>query len=196
MRSFFELAESALQARDSRAQASSERVIRHAKVIAQQMNYSPADDVAWTSLERGVRLRDLGNIGVPDTVLMKPGALTASEVAKMREHTTIGSGLFGEVTLLSPEHVIVRSHHERYDGKGYPDGKKGDELSMDVWIVSAANAIDAMTSDRPYRKAMTLDAALEQVREGAGTQFHPDVAQAVLDASKNGSLKLIPDESL
>jgi HD-GYP domain-containing protein (c-di-GMP phosphodiesterase class II) len=90
----------------------------------------------------------------------------------------------------------VRSHHERYDGKGYPDRKKGDELPMYAWIVSAADAIDAMTSDRPYRRGMALDVAVEQVRAGAGTHFHPDVAEAVLDAAENGMLKLIPQKSL
>ena len=90
----------------------------------------------------------------------------------------------------------MRSHHERYDGKGYPDRKKGDQLPMYAWIVSAADAIDAMTSDRPYRKGMHIDVAVKEVREGAGTHFHPDVAEAVLDATHNGTLKLIPQESL
>jgi HD-GYP domain-containing protein (c-di-GMP phosphodiesterase class II) len=98
--------------------------------------------------------------------------------------------------MLTDELVIVRSHHERYDGKGYPDRKKGGDLPMFAWIVSAADAIDAMTSDRPYRKGMSLDVAIDQVREGAGTHFHPDVAEAVLDAAHNGKLKLIPQESL
>jgi len=98
--------------------------------------------------------------------------------------------------MLTDELVIVRHHHERYDGKGYPDRKKGDELPMFAWMVSAADAIDAMTSDRPYRKAMSLEVAVEQVRAGAGTHFHPDVAEAVLDAAHNGDLKVISQENL
>ena len=98
--------------------------------------------------------------------------------------------------MLTDELDIVRSHHERFDGKGYPDRKKGDELAIFVWIASAADAIDAMTSDRPYRKAMSLEIAVEQVRAGAGTHFHPDVAEAVLDAAHNGTLKVIPQENL
>jgi HD-GYP domain-containing protein (c-di-GMP phosphodiesterase class II) len=98
--------------------------------------------------------------------------------------------------MLTDELVIVRSHHERYDGNGYPDRKKGDELPIFAWIVGAADAIDAMTSDRPYRKGVPLDIAVAQVREGAGSQFHPDVAEAVLDAAHSGLLMVIPQESL
>ena len=98
--------------------------------------------------------------------------------------------------MLTDELVIVRSHHERYDGKGYSDRLKGDQLPMFAWMVSAADAIDAMTSDRPYRKAMSLEIAVEQVSAGAGTHFHPDVAEAVLDAARNGTLKVIPQENL
>ena len=91
---------------------------------------------------------------------------------------------------------MVRSHHERYDGKGYPDPKKGDELPMFAWIVSAADAIDAMTSDGPYRRGMSLEVAVEQVRTGAGTHFHPDVAQAVFDSAHNGTLKAVTHNSI
>ena len=107
----------------------------------------------------------------------------------MHPHTVIGFNLLSGVTALTDELVIVRSHHERFDGKGYPDGKSSHELPIFVLIVSVADAIDAMTSDRPYREAITLAAALEQVRKGAGTHFDPDVAEAVLDAAKNGAFE-------
>ncbi|TMB44611.1 MAG: hypothetical protein E6J53_07135 [Chloroflexi bacterium] len=97
---------------------------------------------------------------------------------------------------MTDELVIVRSHHERYDGKGYPDHKKSDELPIFAWIVGAADAIDAMTSDRPYRRGMSLDEAVEQVRVGAGTHFHPDVVEAVLDAVQSGNMKIISQVSL
>jgi len=115
---------------------------------------------------------------------------------RMKSHPVVGFNILSGLKMLTDELVIVRSHHERYDGKGYPDRKKSDELPMYAWIVSAADAIDAMTSDRPYRKGMSLQVAVEQVREGAGTHFHPDVAEAVLDAVGNGTLKLIPQVSL
>jgi HD-GYP domain-containing protein (c-di-GMP phosphodiesterase class II) len=171
-------------------------VTQYAVVIAKQMKYSPDDESAWGRLERGCRVHDIGKVVVPDAVLQKRGKLTSEEFAKMREHPLVGFNILSGLKMLTDELVIVRSHHERYDGKGYPDRKKGGELPMFAWIVSAADAIDAMTSDRPYRKGMSLDVAIEQVREGAGTHFHPDVAEAVLDAAQSGLLNVIPQESL
>jgi HD-GYP domain-containing protein (c-di-GMP phosphodiesterase class II) len=183
-----------VDAKDPYTAGHSIRVTQYALMIARQMKYSPTDQSAWVRLERGGRLHDIGKVGVPDAVLQKAGKLTDEEFAKMRAHTTIGFNILIGLKMLTDELVIVRSHHERYDGKGYPDRKK--DLPMYAWIVSAADAIDAMTSDRPYRKGMSMDVALSQVREGAGTHFHPDVAEAVLDAASNGTLKLIPQESL
>jgi len=183
-------------ARDRYTAGHSQRVTQYALMIARQMKYSPNDQSAWVRLERGARLHDIGKIGVPDEILRKTGKLTEAEFEKMKSHTTVGYNILSALKMLTDELVIVRSHHERYDGKGYPDRKKEDELPMFAWIVSAADAIDAMTSDRPYRKGMSLEVALEQVREGAGTHFHPDVAEAVLDAAQSGKLKLISQESL
>ena len=183
-------------ARDRYTAGHSQRVTQYALVIARQMKYSPHDQGAWVRLERGVRIHDIGKIGVPDAVLQKTGKLTDEEFAKMKEHTTVGFNILSALKMLTDELVIVRSHHERYDGKGYPDRKKGDDLPIFAWIASAADAIDAMTSDRPYRRGMSLEVAIEQVREGAGTHFHPDVAEAVLDAAGSGKLELIPQESL
>ena len=187
---------STVDARDPYTAGHSVRVTEYSLMIARQMKYSPKDQKAWVRLERGCRLHDIGKVGVPDSVLQKTGKLTNEEFAKMREHTLIGFNILSVLKMLTDELVIVRSHHERYDGKGYPDHKKGEDLPMFAWIVSAADAIDAMTSDRPYRKGMSLDVAIDQVMEGAGTHFHPDVAEAVLDAAHNGTLKLIPQESL
>ena len=186
----------AVDARDPYTAGHSMRVTQYALMIARQMHYSPDDQDAWTRLERGGRLHDIGKIGVPDAILQKPGPLTDQEFAKMREHPTVGYGILSGLRMLTDELVIVRSHHERYDGHGYPDRKEGAELPLFAWIVSAADAIDAMTSDRPYRKAMSIQVAVDQVRAGAGTQFHPDVAEAVLDAVANGSLKVIPQQSM
>jgi HD-GYP domain-containing protein (c-di-GMP phosphodiesterase class II) len=185
-----------VDAKDRYTAGHSVRVTQYALMIARQMKYSPKDQNAWLRLERGCRLHDIGKVGVPDAVLQKPGKLTNEEFAKMRDHTIIGFNILIGLKMLTDELVIVRSHHERFDGKGYPDRKKGEDLPMFAWIVSAADAIDAMTSDRPYRKGMSLDVALAQVREGAGTHFHPDVAEAVLDAAHNGTLDLIAQESL
>jgi len=186
----------AVDARDPYTAGHSQRVTQYALMIARQMKYSPEDQAAWVRIERGGRLHDIGKIGTPDAILQKAGKLTDAEFAKMKEHPVAGFNILSGLKMLTDELVIVRSHHERYDGKGYPDRKKGDELPMFAWIVSAADAIDAMTSDRPYRKASPLEVAVEQVRSGAGTHFHPDVAEAVLDAAHNGSLKVIPQENL
>ena len=182
--------------RDPYTAGHSERVTQYALMIARQMRYAPNDTRAWDRLKRGVRMHDIGKIGVPDAVLQKPGKLTDEEFEQMKAHTTIGFEILRRLKMLSDELVIVKSHHERYDGKGYPDRKKGDELPIYAWIASAADAIDAMTSDRPYRKGMSLEVAIDQVRQGAGTHFHPDVAEAVLDAVHNGTLTLIAQESM
>jgi len=186
----------AVDARDPYTAGHSQRVTQYALVIARQMKYSPNDQAAWVRLERGGRLHDIGKIGVPDAILQKNGKLTDQEFAKMKDHPVAGFNILSGLKMLTDELVIVRSHHERYDGKGYPDRKNGDELPMFAWIVSAADAIDAMTSDRPYRKASSLEVAVEQVRAGAGTQFHPDVAEAVLDAAHTGAMKVISQENL
>ncbi|HEY8841257.1 MAG TPA: GAF domain-containing protein [Candidatus Dormibacteraeota bacterium] len=186
----------AVDARDPYTAGHSQRVTQYALTIARQMKYSPKDQAAWVRLERGGRLHDIGKIGTPDAILQKAGKLSDEEFAKMKEHPVAGFNILSGLKMLTDELVIVRSHHERYDGKGYPDRKKGDELPMFAWIVSAADAIDAMTSDRPYRKASSIEVAVEQVRSGAGTHFHPDVAEAVLDAAHNGGLKVISQENL
>jgi HD-GYP domain-containing protein (c-di-GMP phosphodiesterase class II) len=186
----------AVDARDPYTAGHSERVTQYAVTIAGQMKYAPDDRIAWVRLERGCRVHDIGKIGVPDAVLQKAGKLTGEEFAKMRTHPVVGFNILSGLKMLTDELVIVRSHHERFDGKGYPDRKKGDELPIFAWIVGAADAIDAMTSDRPYRKGVPLDIAVEQVREGAGSQFHPDVVEAVMDAALSGVLKVIPQESL
>jgi HD-GYP domain-containing protein (c-di-GMP phosphodiesterase class II) len=186
----------AVDARDPYTRGHSERVTQYSLMIARQMKYAPKDPGAWLRLERGGRLHDIGKIGVPDSVLQKTGKLTDTEFAQMKEHPVVGFNILSGLKMLTDELVIVRSHHERFDGKGYPDRIKGSELPMYAWIVSAADAIDAMTSDRPYRKGMSMQVAVEQVRTGAGTHFHPDVAEAVLDAVGNGSLKIITAKSM
>jgi GAF domain-containing protein len=186
----------AVDARDPYTRGHSERVTQYSLVIARQMKYAPADPGAWLRLERGGRLHDIGKIGVPDAVLQKAGKLTDAEFAQMKEHPVVGFNILSGLKMLTDELVIVRSHHERFDGKGYPDRIKGAELPMYAWIVSAADAIDAMTSDRPYRRGMSMQVAIEQVRAGAGTHFHPDVAEAVLDAVGNGALNVITAKSM
>ncbi len=121
--------------------------------------------------------------------------MTDQEFDTMKSHPVKGWDVLKDMRNLTDELNIVRSHHERFDGRGYPDRKGSHEVPMFVWIVSAADAFDAMTSDRPYRKGMTIDVAIGEIVKGAGTQFHPQVAAAVAEAALSGLLKVEQQES-
>jgi len=185
-----------VDARDPYTAGHSDRVTQYALVIARQMDYAPGDGAAWRRLEQGGLLHDIGKVGVPDAVLSKPGKLTAEEFALMKAHPVIGYDILKDLKMLSEELVIVRSHHERFDGNGYPDRLGGDKLPIYAWIVSGADAFDAMTSDRPYRKGMAHEIALAEIVKGAGTHFHPDVSEAFVAATRSGALKVIPQTSM
>ncbi|HEX6489721.1 MAG TPA: GAF domain-containing protein [Candidatus Dormibacteraeota bacterium] len=181
----------AVDARDPYTAGHSQRVTEYALAIAKKLDYAPGDENAWKRLKQGGLLHDVGKIGVPDGILQKPAPLTKEEFDLMKQHPVRGFEILRGVKLLTDELVIVRSHHERFDGHGYPDGLRGDQLALCAWIVQAADALDAMTSDRPYRKGMDLAMALAEIRRGAGTHFHPDVARALLDAASDGTLTII-----
>jgi HD-GYP domain-containing protein (c-di-GMP phosphodiesterase class II) len=134
----------------------------------------PQDQVAAVSI--GGPIHDLGKIVVPDEILRKPGPLTASERRTMEEHPVIGAAMAAAVTDFEIVVDMVRHHHERFDGNGYPGGLRGQEISYSTRIFSVADAFSAMTTDRPYRRTMTLDQAVAEIRAGAGTQFDPDIA--------------------
>jgi HD-GYP domain-containing protein (c-di-GMP phosphodiesterase class II) len=122
----------------------------------------------------------VGKIGVPDFILHKPGPLTPEEWDDMKRHPNIGHDMLREISFLSGAASIVHCHHERFDGKGYPRGLAGDEVPLGARIFTIADAYDAMTSDRPYRKALTPEMAREEVLRHSGTQFDPQVVQAFL----------------
>jgi HD-GYP domain-containing protein (c-di-GMP phosphodiesterase class II) len=122
----------------------------------------------------------VGKIGVPDFILHKPGPLTPEEWDDMKRHPNIGHDMLREISFLSGAASIVHCHHERFDGKGYPRGLAGDEIPIGARIFTIADAFDAMTSDRPYRKALTPEMAREEVLRHSGTQFDPQVVQAFL----------------
>jgi GAF domain-containing protein len=187
---------SAVDARDPYTAGHSGRVTQYSLVIARQLDWEPHNRGAWRRLEQGGLLHDIGKIAVPDAVLAKPGRLTDAEFEIMKSHPLKGYEILKNLTMLTDELKIVRSHHERYDGKGYPDHLTGDQLPLFVWIVSAADAIDAMTSDRPYRKGMSFEVALAEVAKGSGTHFHPVVAEAVLAAARGGTLRVLAQQSM
>ena len=128
----------------------------------------------------GTPLHDIGKIGIEDCILNKPSKLTADEFEIMKKHTTMGANILEQISELAEMIPIVRSHHERWDGGGYPDGLAGEEIDRLARIVAVADAFDAMTSDRPYRKGMAADAGFAEVERMSGKQFDPEVAAAFL----------------
>lgn len=126
----------------------------------------------------GFLLHDAGKIGVPEAILNKPGPLTATEWRIMRQHPVIGHQLIDGIPFLQNAAEIVRSHHEAFDGSGYPDGLRGDQIPAPARVFSVVDSFDAMTTDRPYRAAHSIDHAVEELHKMAGSQFDPDAVAA------------------
>jgi len=160
----------AAEYRDDDTNAHNRRVGEWSSKIAQEIGLTPEDAGL---LRRAAALHDIGKIGVPDALLHKPGGLTASEVRVMRTHASIGARILGgsHVPLLKLAETVALSHHERWDGTGYPHALKGDAIPLPGRIVAVADAFDAMTTDRAYRKAMTTQEALAKLREEGDRQF-------------------------
>ena len=161
----------ALDTKHSGTGAHSERVRRYATALTAAVDPSLLDQ---PGLEYGFILHDIGKIGIPDKVLMKPGPLTEAERRLIESHTVLGEQMVGEAALLRGDGArVVRSHHERWDGGGYPDCLSRDEIPIAARIFSIADALDAMTSDRSYRPAGSWDDAAREIVQRAGTQFDP-----------------------
>jgi ribonuclease P protein subunit RPR2 len=171
----------AVEAKDPSTGAHIERVTDVAVALARVVDPELA---AQPYLSFGFLLHDVGKIGVPDELLRKPGPLTDSEMERMRAHALIGAHIVEEVEFLAPVRPIIRHHHERWDGHGYPDGLAGEDIPKAARIFAVADAADAMLHDRPYRKGCTLAEAREEITKCAGTQFDPTVAQAFLVLSE------------
>lgn len=170
----------AIDARDPYTYGHSARVARLSFEIADEMGLPPDQLMA---LSRASLLHDIGKIGVEDRVLRKPGPLNRRETAAMREHPVIGYEMLKGLHFLESSLDGVRHHHEHWDGSGYPDGVKGEAIPLPVRILTVADALDALTSDRPYRAAMSFSAAVGTIEAGAGNQFDPAVIQALRSRS-------------
>ena len=167
----------ALDTRDVETHSHSERAAQYALTLGRLLNMSDSDQV---TLERGVYLHDIGKIGLPDRVLLKQAGLTKEEWKIMRQHSLLGYRLASRVDFLKGASKIILAHHERYDGLGYPFGLKGDGIPLGARVFSVVDALDAMTSHRPYRKAKSFDHAREEIRRYSGSQFDPTVVEAFL----------------
>ena len=165
-----------IEAKDPYTGGHTDRVSRLTSVIATELGFT-ADELQ--AVEVGAVVHDIGKIGVQDAVLLKPGKLTPEERAEIERHPEIGSYILGELDVPAIVKQMVRNHHERYDGRGYPDGLVGDEIPLAARILTVSDTLDAMTSDRPYRKALPMVTAIEEIKNGAGTQFCPLVVAAL-----------------
>jgi len=168
---------SALDFRDNETGGHSDRVVAYMELLLEQMNIRGPE---LATLRRGALLHDVGKIGVPDNVLRKPTALSEGEWAVMKRHPEFGARIIAGIPFLEDVARIVRHHHERWDGMGYPDGLKGDRIPLGARIFAVGDSFDAMTSDRPYRRGLLIDAAREEIRRCAGSQFDPAVVTAFL----------------
>ena len=167
----------ALDTKDTGTRAHSERVRRYAAELLEVV--MPGSQAADPSFEYGFLLHDIGKIGIPDGILLKPGPLTRAERRRMQTHTVIGEQMLSGVAVLQGEGLqIVRSHHERWDGRGYPDELGGAEIPLGARVFAVADALDAMTSHRPYRRALPWRAARLEIVEQSGKQFDPDIVAA------------------
>lgn len=181
---------SALESKDTGTRQHSHRVQRYALELARAVSPDLADD---PSVEYGFLLHDVGKIGIPDRILQKAGPLNEGEARLMKTHTVLGEQMLGGVSYLQQEGIrVVRSHHERWDGRGYPDGLAGTEIPLAARIFAVADAFDAMTSDRPYRPAQEWDAAGREIVGEAKRQFDPNVVDAFRE--RQGSLREIHRE--
>lgn len=168
----------ALELRDDQTGGHAERVSRLALELARQVIPDLARD---PELEYGFLLHDVGKIGIPDAILLKPGKLTTKEREIMQSHPHLGERIMARIPYLHGiAREVVASHHERWDGHGYPSRVAGEQIPLAARIFALADAWDAMTNNRPYRKALPTDAATREIEEGRGTQFDPDLVDPFL----------------
>ncbi len=167
-----------VEAKDSCTRGHLDRTQRYGMAIANRMapELAARPEVAY-----GFFLHDIGKVGVPEQVLRKPGPLDAREWDVMRSHPTIGAQIIEPIRFLGQAVEIVRSHHEWFDGSGYPSGLAGEQIPLAARIFAIADSFDAMTSDRPYRSALPMEVAVGEIRDGAGTQFDPQAVAAFLE---------------
>ncbi len=181
----------ALDAKDSFTLGRSKRVAFYAVTIAKHMGFAEPE---LSKIELAGLLHDIGMIGIPEDLLNKPENLTQEEFEVIKRHVELGVKILGEIKQLESVVNIIRYHHERFDGKGYPYEIKGNEIPIESRIISVADAYDSMTSERAYRKGLTSEDAIAEVKRSSGTQFDPEVVEtflAIIDDSRKEIAKLM-----
>jgi HD-GYP domain-containing protein (c-di-GMP phosphodiesterase class II) len=165
----------AVEARDAYTGKHAERVAAYGMEVARACGLNMADS---PQLEFGFLLHDVGKVAVPDAILFKSTSLTEEEYSLVRKHPVIGTEILRDVDFLGEGKLVVRHHHERWDGQGYPDGLAGETIPLAARVFAVADALDALTTDRPYRPASTFPGARQVIYDGAGSQFDPGVVDA------------------
>jgi putative two-component system response regulator len=182
----------AIEMRDAYTHAHMHRLGEYSRALANVLQWG---DDQLEELEYGAILHDIGKIYVSDSILQKNGKLNEEEWAEMRKHPEVGARMIRDIPYLAPAVPLVKHHHERWDGKGYPDGLQGESIPVGARLLAVADAFDAMTSDRPYRKAMTGEAAYEEILHGSGKQFDPSMVDAMQRCWSEGVIQGIMKNS-
>lgn len=176
---------SAIEASDSYTKGHSERVTKYSVALATKLNLAPE---RIKVIERAAILHDIGKIGIDLTLLHKEGKLTPEDICDLQQHPLIGMRILEPIEFLQDVRLCIGQHHERYDGRGYPNNIPASELLLESRMLAIADAYDAMTSDRPYRKALKKQAAIKELRENAGSQFDPELVPHFIELLENSSL--------
>jgi putative nucleotidyltransferase with HDIG domain len=181
-----------IDARDPYVLGHSKQVTRYAVMIAVNLGL-PSQQV--DTIRKASLLHDIGKVGISEKILSKPGALNLEEIRLVKTHPTLGARILESSHSLHELIPIVKHHHERFDGKGYPDGLKGGDIPIEARVVALADSVEAMASDRAYRKAMTFADILEEIKKGSGSQFDPAVVDAFLKSAQGEGETLIENSA-
>ncbi|HEU4326819.1 MAG TPA: HD domain-containing phosphohydrolase [Roseiflexaceae bacterium] len=180
----------AVEAKDSYTESHLRRLRAYSQALASACGI---DKELVRLIGYGGILHDIGKIAISEAILRKPGPLTDDEMALMREHPTIGERIIAQMRFARDVAPIIRSHHERWDGRGYPDGLHGEEIPIGARVVAIVDAYDAMASDRPYRNALPEEEIVRRLREGSGSQFDPYLLEVFLELLAQRALPRLPD---
>lgn len=166
-----------IEMKDPYTEGHSEEVAKWSGIIAQDLNLNNDEQ---EEIKLAAKLHDIGKIGISDKILNKPGKLSKEEYAEIKKHPVLGADLFLNIKQLESISQIIRYHHEWYNGKGYPDGLIGEKIPLGSRIINIADSYQAMTSDRPYRKALSKNEAIAELKRCAGSQFDPEIVMAFI----------------